>query len=72
MTIKAKVINNFIESQHGGHFYKINDTYPAKNFTATKERVDFLTKKHSLYGVAFLEEEKESATKRKPAPKSGD
>lgn len=63
----AKVLNKFKEVNHDNHIYNAGDTYPAEGFKADADRVSFLSKKHSRYGVAFLEadEQKKEKSKKK-------
>lgn len=51
-----KVINRFKEKNHDDHVYEEGKPYPAEGKKLVKARADFLTKVHSDYGVAFLEE----------------
>lgn len=51
-----KVINRFQEKQHDGHIYEVGDAYPVEGKKLVKSRAEQLTKVHSEYGVAFLEE----------------
>lgn len=52
---KYIVVNTFSEVQHGGHIYKEGKPYPAKGKKLDENRANFLTKKHEIYDVAFLE-----------------
>lgn len=66
-----KVINRFRDRD--GHIYEVGQPYPADGKKLNEQRAEFLTKKHSKYGVAFLEkveiEEKAEENKQSETPK---
>lgn len=67
-----KVINRFKEKNHDGHVYEKGDAYPAPGKKLVKTRATFLTKPHATYGVAFLEEVKESTPPKQELEKPED
>ena len=56
-----KVKHRFKEKQHDGHIYEAGDTYPTEGKKLVKARAEELSKTHPIYGVAFLEVNKETS-----------
>lgn len=52
--VTAKVVNPFKEVTHAGHYYEPSHVYPAKNFKADPERVEFLSNVHPKYKKIYL------------------
>lgn len=67
-----KVINRFKDLQHGGRIYEIGERYPAGGKKLVKSRAEFLTKRHPVLGVAFLEEIEEKSTQKKETTEKND
>ncbi|MGF7046393.1 hypothetical protein J2T13_000869 [Paenibacillus sp. DS2015] len=53
-----KVINRFKDNDEGGTIYSVGESYPKGNSKPTKKRIEELSKVHSEYNVAFIEEVK--------------
>lgn len=51
--MEYKVVNKFKDTD--GHVYEVGKPYP-KSGKATKKRLEELSKVHSKYNVAFIEE----------------
>lgn len=54
MRYEAKVINRFQDKNHDNRIYEPGEVYPAEGYQTTKKRIEFLSKEHSEYKVAFL------------------
>lgn len=60
-----KVLSRFREKHHDNTVYEAGDPYPKEGFKADAKRVSFLQKKHSVYGVRFLDEKKSAVQNKK-------
>lgn len=62
-----KVINRFYDKEDNHTLYEVGEGFPKGNSKPSKKRIEELLNKHPKYGIAFIEEVKET---RKRSPKA--
>jgi len=66
MTLRAKVVNEFCESDHDGRVYQPGETYPAEGYESNDERIYFLSDVHPKYNKIYLAEIQENESSDLP------
>lgn len=72
MTLRAKVVNKFRESDHDDRVYQPGETYPAEGYESNDERIYFLSKIHPTFQKIYLADIQEIESADPPAADTTD